>query len=308
MLPLTSVQCCHRDGRRGTRVPRLRDHRRREPPQARLIHGSFPPPPRTLQLGVGRQPDGVTCGTQTFLGICELLRMPLHEPDDVTLRYVRELVDTTRDGTDPEHLVHAAVHYLHAAAEARSLDVPELARLVDDTQPYIESLNGGGPIDRDLRLAMVSYQAYVDGDHERSRQPDGSMKSIRRAKDWSVIWDKDWSDGHWSAVARVVLPGDKHELAAIRGALGPGPRVDEVRRGVVVLADPSNGEGLSFVPCPEFEKRWHDTDRRGKDLGRWPGVVFTIPQDRLREMRKAAVRRGVAMFSTVARNAVLYVP
>jgi hypothetical protein len=76
----------------------------------------------------------------------------------------------------------------------------------------------------------------------------------------------------------------------------------------VILADPSNGEGLSFVPIPEWERRWHDTDRDDRPKFRQAGVVLTVPPRVLAQMQTATRKQGVPTFATVEHNAVIYVP
>ena len=55
-------------------------------------------------------------------------------------------------------------------------------------------------------------------------------------------------------------------------------------------------------------RRWHDTDRHDNPRLRCSAVVFHVPARVLKEMRGVSLRRGVPMFATVARNAVIYVP
>ncbi len=279
------------------------------------IAGSFAPPPGTLLLGVGRQPDGFTCGTETFLGVCELLRLPLGDADyDDIESYKKKLRTSYKNGTDPADIASAARDYLRIRARvATDLRTRDLVRLTDGAQDYVDALIRGSRPCRPLSVVMVTYQAYVLPDHDKSvyfpRGKGGPRRVLPiRRSDGSIRWADDWSDGHWSAVARVVLPREEKILRAIRAQLGDRPRADEILRGIVVLADPSNGEGLSFVPLPEFNARWHDTDRDDRPRFRHAAVVLTVPVPMLVAMQEAARGQGVPMFATVAHNAVTYVP
>jgi hypothetical protein len=286
---------------------------RRRFPAVPFLRGWFPPPPGTLALGVGRQPNGYTCGTETFLGICEFLRLPVNDPDDDDLAsYSVRLKTTSRYGTDPQDIVETAIDFLKIEARVvNGCTIDELARITNGTQAYVDHLLDGGPITDPLEIAMVTYQAYLDRDHVRSWMYPGGFRrarltgtarlnKIRGGK--RVLWENDWSDGHWSAVLRVVRHGD--ELADIKTRLG-GSRI---REGVVILGDPSNGEGFSFVPIPEFMRRWHDSDRHDDPKFRQTAVVFRVSKQMLRRMRLKSQQLSVPMFATVRRNAVLYVP
>lgn len=286
---------------------------RRRPPAAPFLRGWFPPPPGTLALGIGRQPNGYTCGTETFLGICEFLRLPVNDPDDDDLAsYSAKLKTSARYGTDPQDIVATAIDFLKIEARVvNGCTIDQLARITNGTQAYVDSLLEDGPITEPLEIAMVTYQAYLDRDRVRGwlyprgfrrarRTGTARLNKVRDGK--RVLWENDWSDGHWSAVLRVVQDGD--ELADIKKQLG-GSRV---REGVVILGDPSNGEGLSFVPIPEFVRRWHDTDRRDNPKFRQTAVVLRVPEHILRRMRRKSQQLRVPMFATVRRNAVLYVP
>jgi hypothetical protein len=288
-------------------------HPRRRHSAAPFLPGWFPPPPGTLALGVGRQPNGYTCGTETFLGVCEFLRLPVNDPDDNDLAsYSAKLKTSARYGTDPDDIVETAVGFLNIeAGVVNRCTIDELARITNGTQAYVDSLLDGGPITDPLEIAMVTYQAYLDRDRVRGwMYPDGFRRARRtgtarlnKIRDGHrVRWENDWTDGHWSAVLRVVQDGE--ELAGIQHRLG-GSRV---RNGVVILGDPSNGEGLSFVPIPEFVRRWHDTDRHDDPRFRQTAVVLRVPKQMLRRMRAKSQRLRVPMFATVRRNAVLYVP
>jgi len=294
---------CHPQG--VTRQPRSR----RSP----SIRGWFPPPSGTLELGIGRQPNGYTCGTETFLGVCEFLRLPVEDPDDDDLAsYSAKLKTSAKYGTDPEDIVATASSFLKIEARvANDFGVARLAELTNDTQAYVEHLLDGGPITKPLEIAMVTYQAYLDPDHVRSWEYPGGrrralrtgtarLKSIRKGK--RVLWENDWTDGHWSAVLRVVQEPD------VLSDIEKRVRAEHVRDGLVILGDPSNGEGLSFVPIPEFERRWHDTDRQDNPRLRQTAVVLHVPKRRLEQMRRNSAKRGVPMFATVWRNAVTYVP
>lgn len=290
-----------------------RPRRTKRPSPAPFLRGWFPPPPGTLALGVGRQPNGYTCGTETFLGICEFLRLPVNDPDDDDLAsYSAKLKTSARYGTDPQGIVETAIDFLKIEARAvNGCTIDELARITNETQAYVDHLLDDGSITDPLEIAMVTYQAYLDRDRVRGWLYPGGFRHARRTgtarlnkvRDGRrVLWENDWADGHWSAVLRVVQDGD--ELADIRQRLG-GRRV---RNGVVILGDPSNGEGLSFVPIPEFVHRWHDSDRHDNPKFRQTAVVLRVPKQMLRRMRVKAQQLGVPMFATVRRNAVLYVP
>lgn len=279
------------------------------------ISGSFSPPPGTLLLGVGRQPDGFTCGTETFLGICEFLRLPIRDPDDDDIEsYKRKLKTSYKFGTDPADIAKIARDYLGVGARvATKLSIADLDDLSRGAQDYVKELSRGKKPDRPLSVAMVTYQAYVTPEHDKSlyfpRGKGGPRKILPiRDADGSLIWENDWSDGHWSAVVRVVLPKEQKVLRAIRSQIGNKPRADEVLEGIMILADPSNGEGLSFSPVPEFERRWQDTDRDDRPRFSHAAVVLTVPPSILRQMQAATRRQDVPMFSTVAHNSVIYVP
>lgn len=304
--PLAGIQC---HAQRIASKPRSR----RRHPAAPFLQGWFPPPSGTLAIGVGRQPNGYTCGTETFLGICEFLRLPVDDPDDDDLAaYGAKLKTTARYGTDPENIVETAIGFLNIEARVvNGCTIDELARITNGTQTYVDRLLDDGPITDPLEIAMVTYQAYLDPDRVRGWMYPGGFRHarqtgvarLRKIRDGRrVLWENDWSDGHWSAVLRVVQDGE--ELAGIQRRLG-GSRV---RKGVVILGDPSNGEGLSFVPIPEFVRRWHDTDRRDDPRFRQTAVVLHVPKRMLRRMRARSKQVGVPMFATVRRNAVLYVP
>lgn len=303
--PLAGIRC-HAQGIASK--PRAR----RRHPAAPFLRGWFPPPPDTLALGVGRQPNGYTCGTETFLGICEFLRLPVDDPDDDDLAsYGAKLKTTARYGTDPQDIVETATGFLNIEARVvNGCTIDELARITNGTQAYVDRLLDGGPITDPLEIAMVTYQAYLDPDRVRGWMYPGGFRHARRTgtarqrkiRDGQrVLWENDWSDGHWSAVLRVVQAGE--ELTTIQHRIG-----SRARKGVVILGDPSNGEGLSFVPIPEFVRRWHDTDRRDDPRFRNTAVVLRVPKQVLRRMRARARQVGVPMFATVRRNAVLYVP
>ena len=304
--PLAGIRC---HPQRIASKPRSRQRRSAAP----FLPGWFPPPPGTLALGVGRQPNGYTCGTETFLGICEFLRLPVDDPDDDDLAsYGAKLKTSARYGTDPQDIVETAIGFLRIEARvANGCTIDQLARITNGTQAYVDRLLDGGPITDPLEIAMVTYQAYLDrervrgwmypgGFHHARRTGTARLRKVRDSN--RVLWEHDWTDGHWSAVLRVVQDGD--ELADIQHRLG-GSRV---RKGVVILGDPSNGEGLSFVPIPEFVRRWHDTDRCDDPRFRQTAVVLHVPKQMLRRMRATSRRLGVPMFATVRRNAVLYVP
>jgi len=279
------------------------------------IGGSFAPPPGTLLLGVGRQPDGFTCGTETFIGICELLRLPVKDPDDDDVEsYKKKLKTSYKFGTDPANIAKVARDYLGVGARiATKMSIADLDTISRGAQDYVDALNRGGRPDRQLSIAMVTYQAYVTPAHDKSLYSPRGKKGPRkilpiRSADGQLLWENDWSDGHWSAIVRVVLPREKKALGAIRAQLGDHPRADEVLEGVVILADPSNGEGLSFIPIPEFDRRWHDTDQSDRPRFRHAAVVLTVPPSVLGQMQAATRRQGVPMFATVAHNSVIYVP
>jgi hypothetical protein len=279
------------------------------------IGGSFVPPPGTLLLGVGRQPDGFTCGTETFLGICEFLRLPVRDPDDDDVESYKKMLKTSyKFGTDPADISRVARDYLGIEARvATKLSISDLDETSRGAQDYAATLSRGGKPDRPLSVAMVTYQAYVTAAHDKSlffpQGKSGARKILPiRDADGQLLWENDWSDGHWSAVARVVLPREKKILRAIHAQIGDRPRADEILDGVVILADPSNGEGLSFVPIPEFEQRWHDTDRNCRPRFRQAAVILTVPSKVLVQMQAATRQQGVPTFATVEHNAVSYVP
>lgn len=301
--PLAGIRC---HAQRIASKPRVRHL------AAPFLRGWFPPPPGTLEIGVGRQPNGYTCGTETFLGICEFLRLPVDDPDDDDLAsYGAKLKTTARYGTDPQDIVDTAIDFLNIEARVvNGCTIEELARITNGTQAYVDRLLGGGPITDPLEIAMVTYQAYLDPDRVRGWMYPGGFRHARRTgtarlrkiRDGRrVLWENDWSDGHWSAVLRVVQGGE--ELTGIQHRIG-----SRVRKGVVILGDPSNGEGLSFVPIPEFVRRWHDTDRRDDPRFHRTAVVLRVSRQVLRRMRVRARQVGVPMFATVRRNAVLYAP
>ncbi|MFT3696799.1 MAG: hypothetical protein QM831_26900 [Kofleriaceae bacterium] len=281
----------------------------------RTVPGWFAPPPGTLELGVGRQPNGYTCGTETFIGICEFLRLPVVDPDDDDIRsYSKQLNTSAQYGTDPKDIVHAAIKFMKIRARTRvDFSVAELAAITNGTQVYIDALLRGKPITKPLEIAIVTYQAYIDEDHVRSwYYPRGRHHALRtgtaqrlNVRDGKrILWENDWSDGHWSAVVRVVTRDERQILANIARNVD----VPDVREGVVILGDPSNGEGLSFVPIPEFERRWHDTDRYDNPKFPKTAVVLHVSVAKLEQMRRQARKQGAPMFSTTRRNAVLYVP
>lgn len=279
------------------------------------IGGSFSPPPGTLLLGVGRQPDGFTCGTETFIGICEFLRLPIKAPDDDDVEsYKQKLKTSYKFGTDPADIAKVARDYLGIQARvATKMTISDLDALTRGEQNYVDVLMRGGKPDGALSVVMVTYQAYVTPDHDKSlyfpRGKTGPRQILPiRGADGSLLWENDWSDGHWSAVVRVVPPSEKKVLAKIARQLGKRPRISELADGVVILADPSNGEGLSFVPIPEWVRRWHDTDRNDRPRFRQAGVVLTVPPKVLSQMQATTRRQGVPMFATVKHNSVIYVP
>lgn len=121
------------------------------------------------------------------------------------------------------------------------------------------------------------------------------------------LWDKDWSDGHRSAVVRVVTPEERGVLLQIYRQVSLRLRWEIIKDGLILLGDPSNGEGLSFIPNPEFEMRWHDTDCHDKAKFEHTGVILTVPVPMLMKMRAMARYHGVPMFSTTVRNTVIYI-
>jgi len=305
--PMAGVRC-HPQG-----VTRKARSKRPSPPVP-MIRGWFPPPEKTLAIGVGRQPNGYTCGTETFLGICEFLRLPVRDPDDDDLSsYSAKLKTSAKYGTDPQDIVETATEFLKIDASIESpATIPRLAHLTNDTQAYVDHLLAGGRITAPLKIAMVTYQAYLGRNHLRSFEYPGGLARARRTRTARlrkirdgkrVLWENDWTDGHWSAVLRVV---PKVEATAL--ACRDGLQEKDVREGVVILGDPSNGEGLSFVPIPEFERRWHDTDRHDNPRFRQTAVVLSVSARKLQQMRRKSMSRGVPMFATVQRNAVFYVP
>ncbi len=129
-----------------------------------------------------------------------------------------------------------------------------------------------------------------------------------RGADGSVLWENDWSDGHWSLVLRVVRSREEAVLRRIVAQARGRLRWTDVAAGLVILGDPSNGEGLSFVPAAEFDCRWHDTNHRNEPVYRRTAVVFSVPVALLERMQRDARSRGLPMFSTVRRNSVVYAP
>lgn len=307
---ILAQRACHHD----SKVHRARIAKVTYPPYV-PIGGSFTPPTGTLLLGIDRQPDGFTCGTETFQGICEFLRLPIADPDDDDIEsYKKRLRTSWKYGTDPADIARVARTYLGISARIATLTIADLDRYTRDTQRYVDALGRGKRPDRPLSVVMVTYQAYVLPDHDKSIYfPEGKkgprkVLPIRR-HDGTIAWESDWSDGHWSAVVRVVLPTrDKKALQEIRAQIGNRPRADELEHGVVILADPSNGEGLSFIPIPEFNARFHDTDRDDRPRFKHAGLVLTVSARVLRAMQAATKKQGVPMFSTTAQNAVTYVP
>jgi len=291
---------------------------KRKPPPVPMIEGWFPPPEGTLELNVGRQPNGYTCGTEVFLAVCELLRLPLRDPDDDSIvDYSAMLKTSAQWGTDPEELVRVARGYLKLRARIESgLSLERLAALVNPAQPYIRRLQDGAPIDRFLDVVMVTYQAYIDPHRTHSwYYPRGREQALKhhtakllpvRARG-AVLWENDWEDGHWSAVVRVVLPSERELLEAIARRFDAKHR-DAIRGGLVLLGDPSNGEGLRFIPAGEFMSRWHDSDRHDNPRFLHTAVVFTADRRKLGEMRRRAAKRRTPMFATAKRNEVLYLP
>lgn len=308
---VTAAHCsCHATGK----VDHVRRAKIKYAPYV-PIAGSFTPPPGTLLLSALRQPDGFTCGTETFIGICEMLRLPLRDPDEDEVEdYKKKLHTTYKEGTDPADIARVARDYLGIEARVEiELAIADLADMTCGAQDYVDALNAGKKPHGPLSIAMITYQAYVLPEHDKSLYfPKGrpgrrQVLPIRR-QDGSLIWKDDWSDGHWSAVVRVVLPHEAILLRKLRNQLGDRPRADEILDGVVILADPSNGEGLSFIPLPEFDDRWHDTDRKDRPRFRHAAVIFTLTKGFLGKMQAAAAQQGVPMFPTVARNSVIYVP
>jgi hypothetical protein len=216
------VTVAHRVCHAAVQDDRARVSKKKLPP-AVPIGGSFSPPPGTLLLGVGRQPDGFTCGTETFIGICELLRLPIKDPDDDDVESYKEKLGTSyKYGTDPAGIAKVARDYLQIEARVKTkMTVSDLDEIARGAQDYVNAIERGGKPDRPLSVAMVTYQAYITPEHDKSlyfpRGKKGPRKilSIRNA-DGSVIWEDDWSDGHWSAIVRVVLPREKKVLGAIR--------------------------------------------------------------------------------------------
>ena len=284
---------------------------RKKPLPVPTVHGSFPPPRGTLLVAVGRQPDHFTCGAETFLGIAEYLRLPHRNPDMGLWKYRIELHTSYRTGTAPADLARGARDHLGIEGHVETdMSIDALARLTNRSQHYAHAINRGVAPTKPLTLAMVTYQAYVDPHRKYSEFIyKGKEKRLPiRSRDGAVIWENDWSDGHWSLVVRVVEP---HEEAVLRSILkqskgGLGWR--DIAGGLVILADPSNGEGLSFIPKDEFERRWHDTNDINEAVYEHTAVVFTIPVKILQRMQREANLHGVPVFSTVQRNSVVYVP
>ena len=275
------------------------------------LHGSFPPPRGTLRLGIGRQPNHFTCGAETFLGITEFLRLPHRKPDMGLWRYRIELHTSYKTGTEPEDLARGAREHLGVEGRIEhNLSIDDLARLTNGTQRYADALNRGEEPTRPLTLAMVTYQAYVDPTREFSEIiENGKTRRLPiRGGDGSVLWENDWSDGHWSLVARVVQRREVTVLKSIlKGARGR-LQWEDIAGGLVILGDPSNGEGLSFIPTAEFDRRWHDTNRYNEPVFRHAAVVLSVPAPLLERMQAEARFHGLPMFSTVEKNSVIYLP
>jgi hypothetical protein len=122
--------------RSSTRLHRVASARRGEKVQSiPMLWGAFHPPKGTLQLGIGRQPKGFTCGPETLLGICDSLRLPLRN-NDPNLNQIRgKLMTSWKTGTDPEAIAKAAMDLLEIESQVRShLSISDLAGLVNSAQ------------------------------------------------------------------------------------------------------------------------------------------------------------------------------
>src|SRR6185437_2117407 len=97
----------------------------------------------------------------------------------------------------------------HLGVEAwieHGLPIDVLARLTNGTQRYADALERGEAPTKPLTFAMVAYQAYIDPTRKLSDFVEGGQhrRLPVRGADGSVLWENDWSDGHWSLVVRVV--------------------------------------------------------------------------------------------------------
>jgi hypothetical protein len=281
--------------------------------------GFLPVPPGTLKRVVDRQPDGFTCGTETFAAIAQLLRLPTRSRDQGLEIYRKQLKTTARLGTDPYRMAEAARDHLGIRAEVRNhMTLADLAELVNGTQDYIDRLEAGHRPDRPLTLVAVTYQAWIDETRKESRVVDGGRVHVLPVRDKSgaVLWENDWSDGHWSLVNRVVTPDERaliDDLVRHSGAQKANSgnprfralRADEAKDGLIVLGDPSNGAAFSYQLASEFDRRWHDTNDQSEPTFIHTGLVLTVPVEKLAEMQREARRTGEKMFSTDSFSAMM---
>jgi hypothetical protein len=274
--------------------------------------GSLPVPPGTLKRVVDRQPDGFTCGTETFAAIARLLRLPTSSPDQNLQTFRRQLKTTARSGTDPYRMAEAARDHLGIQAEVRNhMTLAELAELVNGTQDHIDRLEAGHRPDRPLTLVAVTYQAWIAETRKESRVlEDGRVRMLPvRGQRGEILWENDWSDGHWSLVNRVVTPdedallGDLVRRSSEQQANSGNPRfrplrAGEAKDGLVILGDPSNGTAFSYQLASEFDRRWHDTNDNDEPAFIHTGLVLTVLAEKLEEMQRDARHTGEKMFST----------
>ncbi len=277
--------------------------------KAPSLPGSFPPPPRTLLLSVDRQPNGFTCGPMTYEGIADFLRLPLRDPDHGVEHHQKEMGTSHEYGTEPYAIARAAREHLGIEARVQmAMTIKELAGLVNDTQRYVDGLLRGAEPTKPLHLVMITYQAYMDTRKRSVFNVDGEKVNLSvRSKDGRILWQNDYDDGHYSAVARIVLPTEKNTIRWMaQRAMKLG--YEDLQNGVAILADPSNGLDLSFMPLPELDTRWQDSNRQNEPAFPHTAIVFTVPVEKLKRMQKAAAKAGHPMFSLRSHNAVSYVP
>jgi hypothetical protein len=273
------------------------------------LPGSFPPPPRTLCLSVDRQPNGFTCGPMTYEGIADFLRLPLRDPDHGVEEHQKEMGTSYKYGTEPYAIANAAREHLGIEAKVeKGMTIRALAGLVNDTQRYVDSLLKGAEPTKPLHLVMITYQAYMDTRKRSIFEVDGEKVNLSvRSKDGRILWQNDYDDGHYSAVTRIVLPTEKNTIRWMaQRAMKLG--YEQLEDGVAILADPSNGLDLSFMPLPELDARWQDSNRQNEPVFPHTAIVFTVPVEKLKQMQKAAEKAGHPMFSLKSHNAVSYVP
>jgi hypothetical protein len=216
-------------------------------------------------------------------------------------------------------MAKAARDHLGVQAEVRNhMSLADLAELVNGTQEYIDRLEAGQHPDRPLTLVAVTYQAWIDETRKESRVVEDGQVRVRpvRGRRGEVLWENDWSDGHWSLVNRVITPDERELLdelvrrSAAQKANSGNPRfraltADEAKDGLIVLGDPSNGAAFSYQLASEFDRRWHDTNDKSEPTFIHTGLVVTVPVEKLEEMQREATRTGETMFSTDSFSAMM---